>query len=188
MPALTCRPHARVPPHSPIRKAPTINGLSGGQGTFRRVAYHSPMRRFVHVLLIALLLLRGGMDVAMATTMTLGMPAALPATSHHAMMAEAATSHVETAAMTDCAGHTAALQNQHVDEVATLGDTLTPTAPDSSHADCDSCSVCQACHSVALSSSTAAPAHAQTVSAVPSGAQSQFASADTAQGQKPPIS
>jgi hypothetical protein len=165
------------------------SGLSGGQGTFRQVAYHSPMRRFVHILLIALLLLRGGMDVAMATTMALGMPATLPAASHHAMvMAEPATPQSETAAMADCAGHTAALQNQHVDAVATLADTLTHTAPDSSHADCDSCSVCQACHSVALSSSTAAPAHAQTVSDVPNGAQSQFASADAAQGQKPPIS
>lgn len=140
------------------------------------------MRRFVHVLLIALLLLRGGMDVAMATTMA----GSIPVTPHHAMMmAEGATPDAEPAAtasqhdtMGDCAGHAVAMQDQGAD---------TPTS-DASHADCDSCSVCQACHSVALSSSTATPTDAQTVRVVPMGAHSQFASADTAQGQKPPIS
>jgi hypothetical protein len=139
------------------------------------------MRHLFLVLMIALLPLRGWVGDVMATEM------ASPRAAQLQLATEmiAADAHVESngghfdhAAMAagpaqaqpDCAGHGA-------------GD-----ASATADAHCDSCTLCQACHNIALS--PAAPA-ALPVLARPAPAHSPlatFASADSALGQKPPIS
>lgn len=143
------------------------------------------MRRFTFVLMIALLLLRGWMGEAMATGMALAPLQPLPsatqtiATHAHQISAQAHFDHAtaepeafyEAQAVHDCSGG--------------------PASEDPSHAGpahCDACAACQACHTVALSP-FAASAHAVfSARALPRAKAALFANADTARGQKPPIS
>ena len=142
------------------------------------------MRRLLLILMIALLPLRGLAGDAMATGMAAGQMAQLQQT-HVATESIAAHAHAasekadfdhETAApgadlaVADCSGHGA--EGTH-----NAGD-----------AHCDTCSACQACHTVALANSAPALQSTFQAFALPHSAADQFASADAALRQKPPIS
>ena len=140
------------------------------------------MRHLLLILMIALLPLRGWAGDAMATGMAVGQVAQIQqkqiatesiAAQSHAVSVTANFDH-ETAlpdavpTMADCAGHG-------------------PEDIDASH--CDTCSACQACHTVALSHSAAiALSTVFQAFSLPHSAADQFASADAALRQKPPIS
>ena len=120
------------------------------------------MRYLIVALMIFLLPLRGWTGDAMATHMAVT-----------AVSSETGATHTqEKSALTDCAGHQGGGQaDSSVSDSAKAG----------------TCQVCQACHTVALSSSTGldsvlfvAPPPLLVTTA-------QFTSADTALGQKPPI-
>ncbi len=97
------------------------------------------------------------------------------ADSVHVPGAAAHFSHVaaahqpQEAALPDCPGH---------------GDTPAPA----SHVGCDSCTACQACHTVALSPAAVSAVQLAGAVAPPHSPVARFASADTAPGHKPPIS
>ncbi|MDP2256615.1 MAG: hypothetical protein Q8K05_11255 [Polaromonas sp.] len=137
------------------------------------------MRHLFLIILIALLPLRGWGSDAMATGMlaTQVQQTATKIIADHAH--EAGTqAHfdpetvVAEAAWTaaDCAGHASGGKTHAAD----------------TH--CESCSVCQACHSVALSPTAADVTAAFKLHTLPRTEVAQFASAETALGQKPPIS
>lgn len=139
------------------------------------------MRHLILILMIALLPLRGWAGDVMATGMAAEkvqqMQQERSATESIATQAHpaidtagfdhASAVHVATPAVADCAGHGA--------EVA-----------DASH--CDTCSACQACHTVAIADSAPAVPPTFQAFAPPQAAAYQFASADAALRQKPPIS
>lgn len=139
------------------------------------------MRALFLILMIALLPLRGWVSDAMATGMLAAQmqqqPSATKIIAPHAH--EAGTqAHQDTqtvlvdAAPTaaDCPGHAYGAE---------------PHAADSH---CDSCSVCQACHTVALTPAAASVTAVFDLHTLPRAAVAQFASAHSALGQKPPIS
>jgi hypothetical protein len=139
------------------------------------------MRHLLLVLMIALLPLRGWMGDAMATSMAAGqlqqqqVATKNIATHVHETAAEGHFDHETTAsealqAAHDCAGD-AADETSHV-----------------AGAHCETCAACQACHTVALSHT--APGLNPVVNALtlPHAAADQFASAEAALRQKPPIS
>jgi len=137
------------------------------------------MRHFLLILMIALLPLRGWVSDAMATGMaaagaqqvaTKAMAASLHESVEEANLLLQTEMAQATSAAADCADHA-------------LGGEL--HAPD---AHCDSCSACQACHTVALSPEAAAVAAVFDLRTPPRAAVAQFASAEAALGQKPPIS
>ena len=134
------------------------------------------MRVLLLALMIALLPVRGWIGDAMATGMATGMAAGQ--LQHQPEAAKSIASHaheaVEPAAAQavtdDCASHAAGGTSHTAD------------------AHCGSCSVCQACQTVALS--TMAPDLTPVVHRFtrPRAVAPQFASAEAALGQKPPIS
>ncbi|HEY3048278.1 MAG TPA: hypothetical protein VGJ72_12580 [Polaromonas sp.] len=142
------------------------------------------MRHLLLVLMIALLPLRGWMGDAMATSMAAAqlqqqqVATKIIAAHAHEMAAEGHFDHETTApeaaqavqAAHDCAGD-AADETSHV-----------------AGAHCETCAACQACHTVALSHT--APGLNPVVNALtlPHAAADQFASAEAALRQKPPIS
>ena len=136
------------------------------------------MHRLLIIIMIALLPLRGWAGDAMATGMATGQMqvAAKSIAAHaHAVMEAAHFDHENatpdaTGTHADCAGHGA-------EDADHAGD---------SH--CDTCSACQACHTVALPhSESRVPSTFQAFS-LPHAAADEFASADAALRQKPPIS
>lgn len=120
------------------------------------------MRHLVLALMILLLPLRGWAGDAMATHM---------ASEAVTIEAGAAGTH-EMSAPTDCQGHSASKQ----------ADSSVPT-----NASGETCQACQACHTVALSSSTAIDSVLFEAPSLPLVTVAQYTSADTALGQKPPI-
>ena len=136
------------------------------------------MRLPLFVLMIALLLVRGWAGDAMATDMALAPlqhATILIATSDHKLRGQADSDHESAASRTthDCGGH---------------ADEESEDARLAADAHCESCAACQACHSVALTPAT--PGGGSLFSSIPQprSAAAQFASAETARGQKPPIS
>jgi len=142
------------------------------------------MRHLLLIVMIALLPLRAWAGDAMATGMAAGQMAQLQQThvatekiaaDAHAASAKADFDHQKAApgadrAMADCAGH---------------------GAEDTDHAGnahCDTCSACQACHTVALANSAPKLVATFQAFALPHSAAYQFASANAALRQKPPIS
>ncbi|MDW5443498.1 hypothetical protein [Polaromonas sp. SM01] len=139
------------------------------------------MRHLLLVLMIVLLPLRGWVGDVMATEMAaprlVQVQAAMETVADHADTAGASTHFYHASAplaaaqaTPDCAGHDA-------------GD----SAP-SSDAHCASCALCQACHIVALSPPAAQALPVLSPFMPPHSPVASFASADTALGQKPPIS
>ena len=80
------------------------------------------------------------------------------------------TQNANTTAMHDCEGHASAV------------DAASADAP------CDSCSTCQACHTIALAPPAALSSLPFSANDVPRAKAAYFASANIALGQKPPIS
>ena len=123
------------------------------------------MRFLVLALMIVLLPLRGWAGDAMATQMATHM--AITAVS-----SEIAADRTHEMSATDCAGHSASKQADSSVSKSANGET---------------CQSCQACHTVALSSSTAIDSVLFQAPSLPLVTAAQFTSADTALGQKPPI-
>lgn len=124
------------------------------------------MRCLVLALMIVLLPLRGWAGDDMATQMATQMAST-------AVSSETAADRThEMSAATDCAGHSASKQADSSVSKSANGET---------------CQACQACHTVALSSSTAIDSVLFEAPSLPLVTAAQFTSADTALGQKPPI-
>lgn len=140
------------------------------------------MRHLFLILMIALLPLRGWASDAMAT-----------------VMATAQVQHQQTAASplaarANDAGVPAHQYGETVaaDAVQTASDCSSHAFGQDEHADdthCNTCSACQACHTVALTPAPAFSASAApNLGALPRAEVAQFTSAQAALGQKPPIS
>jgi len=141
------------------------------------------MRHWFIILLIALLPLRGWASDAMATQMGMAQvqaqqQGAAKATAEPAY-AVGEPAHIDSdtgvakaaLAAADCSNHASGDDSQAAD----------------TH--CESCSACQACHTVALSPIPNFTASAAlNLSALPRAAIAQFTSAQAARDQKPPIS
>jgi len=140
------------------------------------------MRHLFLIFMIALLPLRGWVSDAMATGMLasqvqqhLQNATKKVATHGHEAGTKAhqdTETEVAVAAPTaaDCPGHASGAQAHATD------------------AHCDSCSACQACHTVALSPAAAGVTTVCDLRTLPPAAVAQFASAEAALRQKPPIS
>ena len=146
------------------------------------------MRFFVLILMIVLLSLRAAAGDVMAVHMASSVVAIESGAARaHDIGSTGAFDHQKQAAeplkvMPDCHELQASLLDG-----ATPADTASAEVP-SNNSHCNSCAACQACHTLALS--PAAPG-GMTVFASPQLQQSSaaaFTSADTALGQKPPIS
>ncbi len=142
------------------------------------------MRHWLLVLMIALLPLRGWA----AATMAGQMPAAHAAAAMQAETAHAgapshqgAGSHKAAALMPDCPEHAAA----SAEPVMAAGANADTTQ---ASGDCHSCTSCQICHTVAATVNAALPALTFSPHALPAEGGASFASAQPAQGLKPPIS
>lgn len=138
------------------------------------------MRHLMLALMIALLPIRGWVGDVMATEMASHKPAQLQdatemlAAHAYGTGAEGHFDHLTAAASSaqpaaDCAGHGAAESGPVAD------------------VHCDSCTVCQACHTVALSPLIPAGHAVMAAPALPRAPPDHFASAFSALGQKPPI-
>jgi hypothetical protein len=125
------------------------------------------MHRFVLILMLILLPLRGWMGEAMAMDML----------AQHALATQKVAIH---------AIHTGTA-NTFDTEIQAECHTATEAAdPDTNH--CNTCPVCQMCHSVAAPTPWAIPAPLWLSHAQPATARTRFASAPTAFALKPPIS
>ena len=136
------------------------------------------MRLPLFVLMIALLLVRGWAGDAMATDMALAPlqhATTLIATNAHGISAQGHLDHESAAsrATHDCGGHA----HEDTEDACLAAD-----------AHCESCAACQACHSVALTPAAPRCGSLFRSASQPRSAAAQFASAETARGQKPPIS
>lgn len=131
--------------------------------------------------MIALLPLRGWAGDAMATGMAAGQVAQI-------LQRQIATESIATHA------HAASEESHFYQEVAvqqaspTAADCAGHGADDGDASHCDACSACQACHAVALSHSVPKVPSSFQAFSLPGSAADQFASADAALRQKPPIS
>ena len=138
------------------------------------------MRHIFLIIMIALLPLRGWVSDAMATGMLAGQvqqhqQTATKTVAIHDHEAGTKAFHdtetrVAVATAADCPGHASDAQFHAAD------------------AHCDSCSVCQACHTVALSPAVACVTGVFDLRTLPHATVAQFASAEVALRQKPPIS
>jgi cytochrome c553 len=123
------------------------------------------MRRFIFILMIALLPLRGWMGEAMATEM-----AAMYLIADQATNTPATADIDKNTSMPDCDMHKAAKAN------------TTETSETKS-----TCTHCQACHATGLVSTVQIANFDQVQYAPPLAQNTQFASANIAHSQKPPI-
>ena len=138
------------------------------------------MRHLFLIIMIALLPLRGWVSDAMATGM-------VTAQVQQQTAAKIVVTHA----------HEAGVQ-AHQDMEVVVADASQTAADCSDHAaggadhaadtHCNSCSVCQACHTVVLSPTPTDGSTAFNPRTLPSAVVAQFASAEAALGQKPPIS
>lgn len=139
------------------------------------------MRHLLLVFLVALLPLRGWVSDAMATGMLASQvqqhQIATKKVATHGHEAETKAHHdIETGvadaaqSAADCPGHASGAEAH------------------ATHAQCDACSFCQVCHTVALFPAAAGVAAVFDLRTRPCATVSRFASAEAALGQKPPIS
>ena len=154
------------------------------------------MRVFLFALMIALLPLRGFAGDVMATEMAIQMAAQTSAEhsqpesglSHHADATEIAAAN---------AHHSRASSHLHShQDTAPAKEAVTTASACTGHAATEqchssdnhgSCQACQACHTVALSLAFNQAQPVLVSSSLPHLAAAQFASAEVALGQKPPI-
>jgi len=132
------------------------------------------MRRWLLVLLVALLPLRGWAAEAMADQMLAQQLGAMEsiAAQHHSTRAEGKNHQDHGEAMADCHGQAAAAEPQEPLAGADL---------------CASCLQCQVCSSVALQPATVCLAVFAALPQAPDAGAVRFASAPTALALKPPI-
>ncbi|MBP7565214.1 MAG: hypothetical protein KA795_04335 [Burkholderiaceae bacterium] len=165
----------------------------------------TPLRLALMLVVMAMLLARGWMGQAMAMEMAMN-----PATAHASTPRGMAPAHHAAAS----GGHDAAAQassgHAHVITAvepppchgsATLMAQATPDAPESHHTShatsqedshdtshCGTCTLCQVCHSVAMTDDAATGSPFALPQAAPLQPAPRFASAEPHQGFKPPIS
>ena len=139
------------------------------------------MRRLLLILMIALLPLRGWAGDAMATGMAAGQVAQM---QQRQIATESIATHADVVSVKADFDHETAV----LDAVRTVADCTGHGADDTDGSQCDTCSACQACHSVALANSAPKLPSTFQAFALPQSAAYQFASADAALRQKPPIS
>jgi len=144
----------------------------------RPIFYHSLMRHFLFALMIVLLPLRGWVGDAMATQMAAGQ------LQHREAQAAVQAAHVHEAMDATYAGHHAQAPVVHDCADQTTND----GGNDSADGHCETCAACQACHTVALSPAAIDSMPVFSAPILPHPAADQFASADAALRQKPPIS
>lgn len=147
------------------------------------------MRRFIFILMIALLPLRSWMGEAMATEMSAlqlvqVQPDHAHLHGHHIAPDLIATQAYDTPATGIFSHETAAFNAM---QTAQPTDCATHVGDDASATLAHSCNNCHACHAVGLSATVQAFSAAAPVHTLPHLAVSFFASADIALGQKPPI-
>jgi hypothetical protein len=144
------------------------------------------MRHLLLALLIALLPLRGWVGDAMATQMAAGQ------LQHPSMQAEIQPAHSHSHEEEVATAHTGHHEEAAAQAPQTLHDCAEQTADNSgthsSDGHCGTCAACQACHTVALSPTAPGLVAVFSAPTLPRPAADQFASADAALGQKPPIS
>lgn len=136
------------------------------------MAYHSPVRRWFILLLIALLPLRGWVGEAMAGEMLAQRTAA--AAAHAAQPHDGdAGQHEAHGSGHDCMdGHAAAPAD----------------GTDAQHGDCPTCAACQVCSSVALGIDMPSTITATFAHVPPAWRDIHFASAEPVRAVEPPIS
>lgn len=136
------------------------------------------MRFLLLTLLTTLLLLRGWVGDAMATEMAVGQ------LRFHATTSKIIAAHPHEAGASEAFMSAHATQAAHHCAEPASSDPASKAAS----ADCGSCAFCQACNTVALSHATPELSTGLTQRSLPHSAAIQFASAEAALGQKPPIS
>jgi mono/diheme cytochrome c family protein len=129
------------------------------------LTYHNVVRRFIFILMIALLPLRGWMGEAMATEM-----AAINIIANQAANTLASVDLTSAKSMSDCDMH----------KSKTSDSTVKTTAK-------PSCTHCQACHAAGMVGTVQITSFDTIRYAPPLAQASQFASASIAHSQKPPI-
>lgn len=156
-------------------------------GTMSRKSYHYYMRRIFLIVMIALLPLRGWVGDVMAMEMAAQSVNTTNSVATHAHGARAegqfdsekvASTHAE------CPGHAATASGQ----ASTASDALPEGDSDSASGHCNTCGVCQICHTVALANALTGSAPGFIPHPLPAIGSTRFASAVTALSQKPPIS
>ena len=140
------------------------------------------MRHIIVALMIALLPLRAWVGDAMATEMASGAPA------HTQIATEKIAASANSARAAVVYDHVSSVQSPAVAAADCGGHGMHAPATEVADAPCHSCSACQACHTVALSSSVAHTDSFYKPPALTQAPAAQFASAVAALGQKPPIS
>ena len=142
------------------------------------------MRHLLVILMIALLPLRGWAGDAMATGMAAGQVAQM---QQRQIATKSIASYADVVSVKADFDHETAV----LDAVRTVADCAGHGAEDTDHgggSHCDTCSACQACHTVALAHAAHKVSSTFQAFALPQSAVDQFASADAALRQKPPIS
>jgi len=140
------------------------------------------MRHLFIAFLIALLPLRGWVSDAMATGMVISQV--------QAQQQGAIKKVAEEAGDKSAKAHFDADFNvkQPVEAMADCADHAAGSEAHTGVAHCESCSACQACHTVALTPAPVGVSFAFNLGMLPRAVAAQFASAPAARGQKPPIS
>jgi hypothetical protein len=158
------------------------------------------VRHLIFALMIALLPLRGWVGDAMATQMAVHSlhQAGLESSSSHqpeSFATETIASRAGNTWATSSFDHQATVMHaampadcQEHGAGMSPGGTSTDLASTDSGSGCPDCAFCQACHTVALTSAEPNLSSSAHPSALPQPAAAQFASAEAALGQKPPIS
>jgi hypothetical protein len=153
------------------------------------------VRHLIFALMIALLPLRGWVGDAMATQMAVhsllqaGIESAANPQPHEADATETIAAGARTtAAAGSFDHHAAAAQGAMPADCLEHGGATTDLASNDSNSACPDCAFCQACHTVALTAAEPNLSPMAHPSALPQPAAAQFASAEAALGQKPPIS
>jgi hypothetical protein len=142
------------------------------------------MRTLLLALMIALLPIRGWLGDAMAVEMVRH---SMPATSSVSMATAAATEAHCHEAMEAGGGMDMAM-SMMADHAGSHDDTSSSSHSGTDHQGCGTCTACQVCHTVALGGMPLIDIVHSAPQAPPAAHASRFASAEPAQGLKPPIS
>ena len=157
------------------------------------------MRIFLFALMIALLPLRGFAGDVMATEMAIQMAAQHSKQNewhdHHADATKNVAGHADHSAASGPSGPSGQMDAHHdvvgtQEADATMGGCPVNAAAEQCHSSDNhgSCQSCQACHTVALALAFTQVEPTRASSRLPNPVATQFASAEAALGQKPPIS
>lgn len=148
------------------------------------------MRTLLLALMIVLLPIRGWLGDAMAVEMARHAMPAVAVAASEASESVAANAHCHEAMVAgdDMSGMTDMSMSHATAHDAGGGHDDPPHDADIGHQGCGTCTVCQACHTVALSGLSATVIAHEAPQAPPAFHATRFASTEPAPGLKPPIS